>query len=135
MTIQSIHHVTSSKNLESIFNKGIPINSYWVTDLDIVDYYLDEIENEGDEPIVISAYLKDVTEYVAKNGSILEPDYPDDPISKAMGIGCSEEERQAWLGAEWRSCVQLIDRLCCPIVLPASLFMRPYGNVLRNRSQ
>lgn len=131
MTIQSIHHVTNSKNLEGIFSKGIPINSYWVTDLDIVDHYLDEIENEGGEPIVISAYLKDVTEYVAKNGSVLEPDYPgvDEPISKA------EEERQAWLGAEWRSCVQLIDRLRCPIVLPASLFMRPYGNVLRNRSQ
>ena len=100
----SLYHVTPRSNLSSIQANGIKPISYWATGT-ICDYYREDIEDNGDEPIVFEVSLNKF------DPTLLEPDFPglEEPLTYT--IHASEEEIwEAWeaTNKSWEACLDLI---------------------------
>lgn len=87
-----LYHVTSAENVEACL-QGMRPGSYWCTD-DILDYYIETVEDEGDEAVVLTITLDEL------DASLLIPDHNgiEEPVTySTMG----KSEKEVW--AEWKA--------------------------------
>jgi hypothetical protein len=99
-----LHHATAVSNVESIYKNGIRPISYW-GNVDIVSYYSETIEDDGDDVHVFEISLSEFDK------NLLEPDYEgiEEPISTV--IGKSEDTvRKEWENSNktWQDSYRII---------------------------
>jgi hypothetical protein len=100
----TLYHATSQSNAQSCISQGVRAPSYWGVGA-LAEYYIETVEDEGDEGVMLEADLTDFDE------SLLEPDYPglEEPICSAVG----KSENEIWSqweasGKTWRDSLRII---------------------------
>lgn len=90
--------------------------SYWASDEDIHEYYLDTIREDGYEPVSI------VIDISAMDSSLIEPDYPG--IEEPLTYTLKTSEDTVWEKWEnssktWRDSIEIIGSIrFCGLIHP-----------------
>jgi hypothetical protein len=99
-----LYHATSQSRARSCIETGVRPVSYWGIGI-ISEYYIETVEDDGDEGVVLEANLNDFDE------AMLEPDYEgiEEPITGVVG----KSEDQIWSeweasGKTWRDSLRII---------------------------
>ena len=124
-TSVEVYHVTSERNLPSVKAQGVKPVSYWTNDTDVLDYYISTIEDEGEEPVVLTARLGSF------NAAALEPDYPgiEEPLSFTLKR-TEEDIWDAWQHGDktWKDSLELVGSVRYKEVLPMNRMFIETGN-------
>jgi len=116
-----LYHATKRENPPSIAEAGLRAGSYWAADENLLDYYVETIEEEGDEAVVLVLDLQPLAEYLLSRGVALEPDSPgiEEPITGALGRS-EHEIWRAWANSceTWEDSLRIISSVRCPSVVP-----------------
>lgn len=117
-----LFHATASHNLQTIMKEGLRPNSYWSQDTGIRDYYMETIEDDGEEPVVLTITLEKLMELTQGHHTGLEPDYPglEEPITSVLGKS-ERTIQEEWRSCtqNWRNCLDLIGSVRCSVSIPA----------------
>lgn len=111
-------HVTTRAVADEIMRTGFEARrSYWGVG-EITDYYAEVIEDDGDDPVVISVALADLDQ------TLLVPDMPgiDEPLSHVLH-STDDLVIQGWsrCTGTWRDCLDLIGSVAYDGAIPASV--------------
>lgn len=122
----TLYHVTARANLVSIAERGLRDGGYWASNTDLVDYYAETVEDEGEEPAVLVISLKDLLALVSAGAVTLEPDHAGiaEPITSAIGMS-EEDVIEAWDEAEgtWEDSLDIVGSLRAIGNVPADLLL------------
>jgi len=109
-----LYHATSTKHLESILNEGyISHNSYWADNIELAEYYMETIEDEGEQPILLSIKTNDT--------DVFSPDMPgiEEPIATVVGLSDNEVwERWEESSKTWEDSLEIIGSVIINNVVP-----------------
>jgi len=100
-----LYHATPFSNIESILKTGLRPGSFWCANTDLLDYYVETIEDEDQVAAIIEVKIE------LFDPEFFTPDFPglSEPISLVIGI---KEDRvwPLWLKTEqsWQACLELI---------------------------
>lgn len=115
---EKLFHITDASKLQEISSGGLKAKSY-LSCIDLTEYYMGVVRDEGKTPVVLVAYFSDLSE------DALFPDMPsiEEPITTAIGLSEYEIE-VAWEASDqtWRDSLNLVksvryDRTIDPRVL------------------
>lgn len=119
MESMRVWHVTEERFVGSIRKSGLRGGSYWANSPELVKYYGQCIEQEGQKPVILEARLADLLDLFP------EPDRPglEEPITCAIGMG-EEEVWEQWEKTEmdWKACLELIGSIRVKKPVPAERF-------------
>lgn len=115
-------HVTSQEALLTIAQDGLRGGSYWTTDENVRDYYMETVQDEGHHPVVLVCRTDQLQAFSP------EPDRPglQEPITTALGMS-EEEVWDGWDATDktWKDCVELIGSFRVKDPLPVSILTLP----------
>lgn len=76
------YHATSRDRAEEILRSGLRPGSYLAVREDVANYYLETVEDEGHESVLLRVDLSGTAP------SALEPDYPgiEEPLTHTLGV-------------------------------------------------
>lgn len=116
-----IYHVTTSKAAPAIMGEGLKAGTCLCTG-DLVDYYSEVIEDEGDVPVIVEMTLDDLT--WAMQEETLQPDHASiaEPITTALGKS-EEEIAEAWAGSDgkWQDSLEIVGSIRVMDTIPANI--------------
>lgn len=126
-------HATRRSFLGSIASSGLSSPSYWTMDGAVADYYLQDIEDGGNEGVLLRTTLGDLRRAAEAAGASLQPDSPgiSEPITTALGVS-EDEVWQEWGGSDrsWEASMRIIGSLRVPAPVCASVLMTMDGDEL-----
>lgn len=99
-----LYHATSQKSLQIILKeKAISHNSYWANNIELAEYYMETIEDEGKQPVLLSIETNE--------SDIFSPDMPglEEPITTVVGIS-DDEVWENWQNSQqtWEDSLNII---------------------------
>ena len=116
-----LYHVTSAQNLMNIKSCGLNAGSYLTDSLDIVDYYMETIVDEGDSAAVVEISCEDLLEAVG-SGSLIKDDASiAEPISSCIDVK-EEDVIRLWQECEgtWKDSLRIVRSIRCTSRIPSS---------------
>lgn len=110
-----LYHATSTKNLENILTEGyITHNSYWANNVELAGYYMETIEDEGEQPVLLLIKTNDT--------DVFSPDIPgiEEPITTVVGLS-DNEVWESWEESSktWEDSLEIIGSVIINNVLTA----------------
>jgi hypothetical protein len=113
-----MYHVTGRSRLPEILKAGLHAGTCWCTS-DLVEYYAEEIEDEGDAPVALAADIDSLARFepAPDDASIAEP------ISTYLPY-TEDEVHSIWdrLPGTWQGSVATVASMRTLAVLPVSEF-------------
>lgn len=124
-----LRHVTASHLLESIASEGIRPGAYLLNTDDLESYYLETVQDEGHEAVILAVDLSTLDK------KALKPDQPgiDEPITSAIGMD-EDEVWEAWEETkrkDWQACLELIGSVMYAKAIPPELILVCEGDDMR----
>ena len=113
----TLYHATPQGNLDNILQQGMRSHSYWTDNKRLLFYYIETIEDDGDDAAVVAVDL------TAFNLGNIHPDFCglEEPITTV--IGRSEEDViKQWSESNhhWQDCLTIIGSICYHDSIPPS---------------
>src|SRR3546814_406173 len=120
-------HATSAANIDAITRDGLRGPSYWSTDEDVLAYYIETVQDEGDSACIIEVDLSSIDE------AWLEPDLPgiEEPVKCSLS---DEEIWEDWQRSDqtWQDSVEIVGSVRCRETLaPGMLRLLPETEIGR----
>lgn len=119
-----LYHATSLLRLAGIHREGMRAGSYWASNDELADYYVETIEDEGQAPVILQVELSDLDE------AHLMPDRPslDEPITTVIDLD-EEQVQQLWSESDksWKASLDIVQsvRYMAPIAAEKILVIGP----------
>jgi len=124
-----LRHVTSVSKLESIRAEGLRSGAYLTDNDDIESYYIETVQDEGEEPVVLAVDLSSLDK------KSLKPDQPgiDEPIMTALDMDEEEiwEEWENTRRKDWKACLELIGTVMYAQAIPPEVILVCDGDDMR----
>ncbi|EPX76750.1 hypothetical protein [Salipiger mucosus] len=114
-----LYHATPRSKLDEIMETGLRAGTCLAVS-DIAAYYAEDIEDEGEEPVILKIAFEDL------DATALAPDMPsiEEPISTVVGSK-EDEIWERWDGSDqdWQDCMQIVGSLVSKVGIPAMVIV------------
>jgi len=124
-----LRHVTAVSKLDSISAEGLRPGTYLTDNDDIEAYYLETVQDEGEEAVILAVNLSSL------DRKALKPDQPgiDEPITTALDMDEEEiwEEWENTKRKDWKACLELIGSVYYTKAIPPEFILVCEGSDMR----
>lgn len=116
----TLYHATSREKADLILSEGMRAGSYWAED-DIAAYYAETVEDEGEEPVILTVQVEDL---LALSPEAMSPDLNgiDEPLTFTLRA-TEDEVRERWDASDrsWEASLEIIRSVRFHAPIPADL--------------
>jgi len=124
-----LRHVTAASKLDSIGTEGLRAGAYLTDNDDIEAYYIETVQDEGEEAVILAVDLSSLDK------KALKPDQPgiDEPITTALDMDEEEiwEEWENTKRKDWKACLELIGSVMYAKAIPPEVIFVCEGDEMR----